>query len=64
MTDIKKPRKPASKAIKVAEQNYDLVIAEALREGVKRGKIVTLQNIIDELIVKHLSGKPKPQLKE
>lgn len=63
MTD-KKIRKPASKAIKVNTTNYDLVIAEALREGVKRGKIVTLQNVVDELIEKHLSGKPKPELKE
>ncbi|MCC4238149.1 hypothetical protein LL266_16795 [Vibrio anguillarum] len=57
-------RKPLGKAVKVSADSYELVVAEALRLGVQRGEIVTIQQVIDELIQAHLSGKPKPELKE
>lgn len=57
-------KKPAGKAVKIGANSYDLVVAEALRLGVQRGEIITIQQVVDELVQKHLSGKPKPELKE
>lgn len=61
---VKTEKKVGGKAIKVSMDSYPLVVAEALRLGVRRGKLITLQQVLDELISKHLSGKPKPELKE
>ena len=60
------PTKKAArgKAIKVSPTSYELVVAEALRLGVRRGKLVSMQQVIDELINTHLSGQSKPELKE
>jgi len=63
-TAEKPAKKVGGKAIKVSMESYDLVVAEALRLGVRRGKLVSMQQVIDELIDKHLSGQAKPELKE
>lgn len=64
MSNTKKIKKPVGKAIKVSADAYELVVAEALRLGVQRGEMITIQQAMDELIMKNLSGKPKLELKE
>ena len=59
-----KTKEPTSRAVKISIQSYDLVVADALRKGVQRNEMVTIQQTLDELIKETLGGKPKPELKE
>lgn len=62
-TKAKKVYKPTGKAVKVSLASYDYVVAEALRQGIRQGRIVTIQEVLDQLILSSLD-KPKPELKE
>lgn len=61
---VKQDKKPQNKAVKISGSTYDLVVAEALRLGVREGRMVTLQEVLDKELQASLSGKPKPELKE
>lgn len=62
----KKPttKKQTAKAVKIGHQYHDLLVAEALRLGVREGRMVSLQEVVEKVIEESLSGKPKPELKE